>query len=136
MKSRRAHQPLLLHPLPAGPYSSTCCPPALSPAPVVGRNCQTSVAARKSITALSHFSMECSIETCTWQHLPALHPVAFHTSFQSIFCWSFHRLKWQKRCSCVWAVLPPPLHHQYWSSAHCRNCCRYVTTVMCLDYSR
>jgi hypothetical protein len=56
-----------------------------------------SVAARKSITSLSHFSMENSLETCTCRHLPA---------FQSIFCWSVHRLQWRKRCSRVWAVLP------------------------------
>ena len=53
--------------------------------------------------------MESSSETCTCRHRPALHPVAFPTSFQSIFCWSFHRLQWRKRCSRVWATdLPPP----------------------------
>jgi hypothetical protein len=80
-----------------------------------------SVAARKSITALSHFFMESSSETCTCRHLPALHPVAFPTSFQSVFCWSFHRLQWRKRCSRVWAVLPPPPHHQHLSSPRCPN---------------
>jgi hypothetical protein len=43
----------------------------------LGGNFPTSVAARKSITALSHFSMESSSETCTCRHRPALHPVAF-----------------------------------------------------------
>src|SRR5258705_7816036 len=64
-------------------------PPALTPPPVLGGNFPTSVATRKPITALSHFSMESSSETCTCRHLPALHPVAFPTSFQSVFCWSF-----------------------------------------------
>jgi hypothetical protein len=73
--------------------------------------------------------MESSSETCTCRHLPALHPVAFPTSFQSIFCWSFHRLQWQKRCSRVWAaVLPPPPHHQHLSSSRCPNRFRYVPT--------
>jgi hypothetical protein len=82
------------------------------------------VAARKSITALSHFSMESSSETCTCRHLPALHPVAFPTSFQSVFCWSFHRLQWRKRCSRVWvsaAALSPLPHHRHVSSSLCPN---------------
>jgi len=69
--------------------------------PRLGGNFPISVAIRKSITALSHFSMESSSETCTCRHLPALHPVAFPTSFQSVFCWSLHRLQWRKRCSRV-----------------------------------
>jgi len=100
----------------------------------LGGNFPTSVAARKSITALSHFSMESSSETCAWRHLPALHPVAFPTSFQSVFCWSFHRLQWRKRCSRVWAViLPPPLHHQHLSSSRCPNRFKYVPTGACPD---
>jgi len=109
MKSRRARRLLFLRPLPAGSYSSARCPPALPPPSILGGNFPTLVAARKSITALSHFSTESSSETCTCRHLPALHPVAFPTSFQSVFCWSLHRLQWRKRCSRVGAtVLPPP----------------------------
>jgi len=74
MKSRRARRPLLLRrPLPAGSYSSAArCPPALAPPLVLGGNFPTSVAARKSITTWSHFSMESSSETFTCRHLPAL----------------------------------------------------------------
>jgi hypothetical protein len=146
MKSRRARLPLLLHPLPAGPlllhllpagpYSSTRCPPPLAPPPVLGGNFSTLVAARKSITALSHFSIESSSETCTCWHLPALHPVAFPISVQSVFCWSFHRLQWRKRCSHVWAVLLPPPHHQHLSSSRCPNRFRYVPTGVCSEFSR
>src|ERR1700687_1539175 len=78
---------------PAGPHSSTR----------LGGNFPTSVAARKSITAWSHFSMENSSETCTCLHLPAFQPVAFPTAFQSALCWVFHRLQWRKRCSRIWA---------------------------------
>jgi hypothetical protein len=49
----------------------------------LGGNFPTSVAARKSITAWSHFPMENSSETCTCRHLPALQPVAFPTAFQN-----------------------------------------------------
>jgi hypothetical protein len=77
MKSWRARRSLLLRPLPAGPYSSASCPPARAPPVVLGGNFPTSLAARKSITGWSHFSMESSSETFTCRHLPALHPVAF-----------------------------------------------------------
>ena len=138
MKSRRARRSLLLRgPLPAGSYSSAaCCPPALSLPLVLGGNLPTSVAARKFITAWSHFSMESGSETFTCRHLPALHPVALPTSFQSVFCWSFHRLQWRKRCSHVWAVLLPPPHHQHLSSSRCPNRFRYVPTGACPDFSR
>ena len=121
MKSGSARRFLLLRPLPAGSYSYSSAR--------LGGNFPISVAIRKSITALSHFSMESSSETCTCWHLPALHPVAFPTSFQSVFCWSFHRLQWRKRCSRVWAtVLPPPPHHQHLSLSRCPNRFRYVPT--------
>jgi hypothetical protein len=94
------------------------------------------VAARKSITAWSHFSMGSSSETFTCRHLPTLHPIAFTTSFQRVFCRSFHRLQWRKRCSRVWAVLLPPPHYQHLSSARCPNCFRYVPTGACPDISR
>jgi hypothetical protein len=111
-------------------------PPALTPLPVWAGTSPISVAARKSITALSHFSMDSSLETCTCRHLPALHPVAFPTSFQSAFCWSFYRLQWRKRCSRVWAVvLPPPPHHQHLSSSRCPNRFKYVSTGACPDFS-
>jgi len=48
------------------------------------------------LIALLHGS---SSETYRCRHLPALHPVAFPTPFQSVFCWSFQRLRWRKRCS-------------------------------------
>jgi len=102
----------------------------------LGGNFPTSVAARKSIPALSDFSMENSSETCTCRHLPALHPVAFPTSFQSVRCWSFHRLEWQKRCSRVWAVLPPPPHHQHLSSPRSPNRFKYVPTGVCPNFSQ
>jgi len=137
MKSKRARRLLLLRPLPASSYSSARCPPALTPSPILGGDFPTSVAARKSITALSHFSMESSSEICTCRHLPALHPVAFPTSLQSIFCWSFHRLQWRKRCSRVWAaVLPPPPHQQHLSSSRCPKRFRYVPTGACPDFGR
>jgi len=107
------------------PYSSTR----------LGGNFPTSVVARKSNTALSHFSMENSSEICTCRHLPALQPVAFPTAFLSILCWSFHRLQWRKRCSRVWTVLPPPPHHQHLSS-RCPNRFKYVPTSACPDFSR
>jgi hypothetical protein len=76
--------------------------------------------------------MESSSETCTCRHRPALHPVAFPTSFQSIFCWSFHRLQWQKRCTSIWAtILPPPPHHQHLWSSRCPYRFRYVPTGAC-----
>jgi len=136
MKSRRACRSFLLCLLPAGPYSSTCGPPALAPPLVLGGNFPTSVAARKSITTWSHFSKESSSETFTCRHLPALHPVAFPTSFKSVFCWSFHQLQWRERCSRVWAVLLPPPHHQHLSSSWCPNRFRYVPTAACPDFSR
>jgi hypothetical protein len=37
MKSRRTRQAFLLRPLPAGPYSSARCPPALTPPPLARR---------------------------------------------------------------------------------------------------
>ena len=58
----------------------------------LGGNFPTSVAARKSITAWSHSSMENSLETCACRHLPAFQPVTFPTGFQSAFCWSLHQL--------------------------------------------
>jgi hypothetical protein len=58
------------------PYSSTH----------LGGNFPTSVVARKSNTALSHFSMENSSEIYMCRHLPALQPVAFPTAFQSVIC--------------------------------------------------
>jgi len=85
---------LLLHPLPAGSYSSTRCPPALTPPPILRGNFPTSVAGRKSITALSHISRVSSSESCKCWHLPALHPFAFPSSLESVFCWSCHRLQW------------------------------------------
>jgi len=136
MKSRRARRPFLLRPLPAGPYSSVLCPPALAPPLVLGGSFPTSVAARKSITAWSHFSMEGSSETFTCRHLPALHLVAFPTSFQSVFCWSFHRLQWRKRYSRVWAVMLPPPRHQDMSVSWCSNRLRYVPTGACPHFSR
>lgn len=51
-----------------------------------------SVVATMSITALSHFSMEHTIEICICQNLPAFQSVAFPTALQSAVCWSFHRL--------------------------------------------
>jgi hypothetical protein len=61
----------------------------------------------------------------------------FPTSFQSVFCWSLHRLQWRKRCSRVWAtVLPPPQHHQQLSLSQCLNRFRYVPTGACPDFSR
>ena len=86
-------------------HSSTC----------FGWNFPMSVAARKSITAWSHFSMENSSEICTCRHLPAFHPVAFPNTFQSAFCWSFHWQQWWKRCSHVCSV--PLLHHQHLKSS-------------------
>jgi len=136
MKSRRARRSFLLRPLPAGPSSCACCPPALAPQLVLGGNFPTSVAARKSITPWAHFSMESSSETFTCRHLPALHPVAFPTCFQSVFRWSFHRLQWRNRCSHVWAALLPPPHHQHLSSSRCANRFRYVPTGACPDFSR
>jgi len=125
------------HEEPASSYSSARCPPALTPLSILGGNFPTLVAARKSITALSHFSMESSSETCTCRHRPALHPVAFHTSFQSTLGWFFHRLQWRKRCFRVWAaVLPPPPHHQHLSSSRCPNRFRYVPTGACPNFSR
>jgi len=121
---------------PTGPYSSARCPPDLAPLLVLGGNFPTSVAARKSITAWSHFSMESSSETFTCRHLPALHPVAFRTSFQSVICWSFYWLQWRKRFSHVWAVRLPPQHHQHSSLSRCPNRFRYVPTGACLDFSR
>jgi hypothetical protein len=56
-------------------------------------NFPTSVAARKSITALSHISMENSSDTYARWHRPAFQPVAFPTSFQSSRYWYFHRLQ-------------------------------------------
>ena len=138
MKSRRARQPLLLRRLlPNSIYSSAVrCPPALAPPLVLGGNFPTSVAARKSITAWSHFSMESSSVTFTCRHLPALHPVAFPTSFQSVFCWSFHRLEWHKRSSHGWAVPLLLPHQQHLSTFCCPICCRYVATAACPGFSR
>jgi hypothetical protein len=136
MKSRRARRPLLLrHQLPAGSYSfSVHCAPTLSPLLVLRTNFPTSMAARKSITAWSHFSMESSSETVTCQHLPALHPIAFLARFQSVFFCSIHRLQWRRRCSRVWAVLLRPPHHQNWSASRGLNSFRYVPTGPCPDF--
>jgi len=96
----------------AGPYSSIR----------QGGIFPTSVAARKSITALSHFFIENSSEICTCRHLPALHPVAFPTSFQSLLCWSFHRLQWRKWCCRVRAVPPPALSGFHRRESKSRRC--------------
>jgi len=87
--------------------------------PHFGGNFSMSVAARKSITALSHISMENSSDTCARRHRPAFQPVAFPTSFQSSRCWCFHRLQCRRRCSRFWATVPP--HHQHLSSSRCPN---------------
>ena len=98
------------------------CACSIPPFIHLGGNFPTSVAARKSITAWSHSSLENSSETCTCRHLPTFQPVAFPTAFHSVFCWSLHRLQWRKRCSRVWAaVLPPPPHHQHLSSSRWLN---------------
>ena len=113
------------------------CPPAHAPPLVLGWNFPTAVAAWKSITAWSHFSMESSSETFTCRNLPALHPVAFPTIFQRVLCRSLNQLQWRKRCSHVWAtLLPPPPHHQHLWSSRCPNRCRYVPTGACPDFSR
>jgi len=75
------------HPRAEHPYS---CPRS---SVCLGGNFPTSVAARKSITAWSHFSMENSSQICTCWHLPAVQPVAFPTVFQSVFCRPFHWLR-------------------------------------------
>jgi hypothetical protein len=51
------------------------------------------MAAGKSITAMSHISMENSSDTCARRHRPAFQPVAFPIFFQSSHCWYFHRLQ-------------------------------------------
>jgi len=96
----------------------------LASMPHHGGNFPTSVAARKSITALSHISMENSSNTCAHQHRPAFQPIAFPTFFQSSYCWYFHRLQCQRRCSRVWATVHP--HHQHLSSSQCPNRFRYA----------
>jgi len=92
-----------------------------------------SVAARKSITAWSHFSVENSSEICTCGHLPAFQPVAFPTIIQSVFYWSFHQLQRRKRCSRVCTA--PPLHHQHMSSSQCPNRFRYTPVGACPFFS-
>jgi len=88
----------------------------------LGGNLPTSVAARKSMTTWSHSSMENSSEICMCRHLPTFQPITFPTTFHSAFCLSLHRLKGQKRCSRVWAaILPPPPHHEHFSSSRCPN---------------
>jgi hypothetical protein len=47
----------------------------------------------KSITAMSHISMENSSDTCAHQHRPAFQPVAFPTFYQSSRCRYLHRLQ-------------------------------------------
>jgi hypothetical protein len=87
--------------------------------PHFGANFPTSVAARKSITALSHISMENSSDTCACRHRPAFQAVAFPTSFQRSRCGYFHWQQCRRRCSRVWATVP--LHHQHLSSSWCTN---------------
>jgi hypothetical protein len=92
----------------------------------------TSVAARKSITAWSHFSMEHRSETCRCRHLPAFQPVNFPTAFQSSLCWSLHWLQWRKRCSCVGVTIPShrlqlsssrrPNHYRLTQVGACAHC--------------
>jgi len=103
-----------------------------------GGNFPTSVAARKSITAWSHFSMERRPEICTCLQLPAFQSVAFLTVFHGVCCLSLHRLHWQTRCSRFWAaVLSPSLpHHQHLSSSWCPNCYRYTPVGACPHCSR
>jgi hypothetical protein len=138
MKSRRACRPLLLRrPLPAGSDSSTArCLAGLAPPVILSGNFLSFVAARKSITARLHYSMESSSETFACRHLPALHPVAFPTSFQTVICWSFHWRQWWKRCSSIWAILVPPPHHQHLLSSRCPNCFSFMPTGACPDFSR
>jgi hypothetical protein len=104
--------------------------------PHLGGNFPTSVVAKKSNTALLHFSIENSSEICRCLHLPAFQPVACPTAFQSVLYWSFHRLLWRKRCSRVWTVLLPPPHHQHLLSSQCPNRFKYVPTGACPDISR
>jgi len=136
MKSRRACRLLFHCPLPAGSNSSACYLPAVTSTSILGRNFRTSVASSKSITALSHFSMDSSSETCTCWHRPALHPVAVSTTFRRIFCWSCHQLWWRKSCSRVRpTLLPQPLHPQLLSSSPCPNRFRYMPTGACPVFS-
>jgi hypothetical protein len=58
-----------------------------------GGNFPMSMAARKSINAMSHISMENGSNTCARQHRPAFQPIAFPTFFLSCNYWYFHRLQ-------------------------------------------
>jgi len=100
---------------PPCPWARLCA--SSIPSYIWAGNFPPSVAARNSITAWLHSSVEHSSEICRCLHLPAIQAVAFATAFNSEFCWSIYRLQWRKRCSCVSAAdLPPLLHHQPLSS--------------------
>jgi hypothetical protein len=100
----------------------------------LGANFPTSVAARKSITAQSHFSMESSSETCTCRHLPAFQPVVFPHRFPEHFLLVFPPVPVAEEMRLP--ALPPPPHHQHLSSSRCPNRFKYVPTGVCPHFSR
>jgi len=123
-------------------YSCQCCfcwgcscllSSSVGSSACVGGNFPTSVAARKSITAWLHISMENSSVIYTCRHLRAHQPVAIHTVFQTVVSCAFCRLQWPKRCSR--ACTAHPLHHQHMSSCRCPNRCRYAQLRACPLFS-
>jgi len=65
-------------------------------------NFPTSMAARKSITTMSHIPMENSVDSCARRHRPAFQPVAFPIFHQS----SHWTLAADLPSGCVWVRVP------------------------------